>query len=98
MRIVQEQWTEVDGRPIIAYTFTNDNGMEVTCVNYGCIITKILVPDKNGNYENIVLAFDDFSSYLTNSPYLGAVIGRVAGRIKNASFELNGKNIYAIQK
>ncbi|GGJ58128.1 aldose 1-epimerase [Anoxybacillus voinovskiensis] len=97
MKIVQEQWTEVDGRPIIAYTFTNDNGIEVTCINYGCIITKIVTPDRHGNYENIVLAFDDFSSYLTNHPYLGAVIGRVAGRIKNASFELNGKT-YTLYK
>lgn len=91
MRIVQEKRTEVDGQPIFSFTLTNDHGMEVTCLNYGCIITSILVPDKNGKYENVVLAFDDFSSYLTNRPYLGAVIGRVAGRIKNSCFELNGK-------
>lgn len=91
MKLVQEQRTEINGHPIIAFTLANDHGMEITCLNYGCMITSILVPDKNGNYENVVLAFDDFSSYLTNRPYLGAVIGRVAGRIKNSCFELNGK-------
>ncbi|MCL6616979.1 MAG: galactose mutarotase [Anoxybacillus ayderensis] len=91
MKLVQEQLTKINGQPIIAFTLTNDHGMEVTCLNYGCIITSILVPDKNGNMENVVLAFDNFSSYLTNRPYLGAVIGRVAGRIKNSSFQLNGK-------
>ncbi|MCL9969933.1 galactose mutarotase [Anoxybacillus kestanbolensis] len=91
MKLVQEQRTEINGQPIIAFTLANDHGMKITCLNYGCIITSIIVPDKNGNGENVVLAFDDFTSYSINRPYLGVVIGRVAGRIKNSCFELNGK-------
>lgn len=91
MKIIQEKWAEIHKQPVISFTMINDNGMEVTCINYGCIITKIVTPDKNGNYENVVLGFEHFPPYITNTPYFGAVIGRVAGRIQNACFELDGK-------
>jgi aldose 1-epimerase len=91
MKVIQEKWAEIDQHPVISFTMINDHGMEVTCINYGCIITKIVTPDKDGNYENVVLGFDQFDPYVTNSPYFGAVIGRVAGRIQNACFELDGK-------
>jgi aldose 1-epimerase len=91
MKVIQEKWAEIDQQPVISFTMINDHGMEVTCINYGCIITKIVVPDKDGNYENVVLGFDQFDPYVANTPYFGAVIGRVAGRIQNACFELDGK-------
>lgn len=65
--------------------------MEVTSLNYGAIITRILVPDKNGTIENIVLEFDSLDEYKQHSSNFGAVIGRCAGRIKNAQFELDGR-------
>ena len=37
------------------------------------------------------LGFDDFDSYVGNSPKHGASVGPVAGRIAGATFELNGK-------
>jgi aldose 1-epimerase len=91
MKVIQEKWAEIDQQPVISFTMINDHGMEVTCINYGCIITKIVTPDKDENYENVVLGFDQFDPYVTNSSYFGAVIGRVAGRIQNACFELDGK-------
>ncbi|MDG5471176.1 galactose mutarotase [Jeotgalibacillus sp. ET6] len=81
-----------NGEEVIQYTMKNSNGMEVTVLNYGCIITKWTAQNRNGVYENIVLGFDEFEPYLTKSPYFGAVIGRVAGRIDRAAFELNGKS------
>lgn len=72
-------------------TLTNDNGMTVSFLNYGGIITEILAPDKHGNLENVVLAYQDYNQYISNPGFLGALIGRVAGRIPNASIELNGK-------
>ncbi|MCJ0929672.1 galactose mutarotase [Virgibacillus halodenitrificans] len=72
------------------YTLTNDHGMEVSILNFGGIITKFIAPDKHGNKENIVLGYENLEEYAENPNYFGAVIGRVAGRIANASFELNG--------
>lgn len=90
MNVTQKQFGELDGAAITAFTLKNENGFEVTCLNYGCIITEILAPDKEGKLENVVLGFDTVQDYLNYSPYFGAVVGRVAGRIKNGEFELDG--------
>ncbi|WP_405097048.1 aldose epimerase family protein [Oceanobacillus sp. FSL H7-0719] len=75
----------------IEYTLTNDNGIQVSLLNYGGILTKLVVPDREGKLENIVLGYQNFEDYEQDSNYFGAIIGRVAGRIENASFELDGK-------
>lgn len=73
------------------FTLINIHKMKVSILNYGGIITRIEVPDKNGTLENIVLSYKNFKDYLKNPNYFGALIGRVAGRINNASFTLDGK-------
>ncbi len=81
----------------MAYLFTlqNDNGAEVRITNYGAIVTSVRVRDRNGNTDNIVCGFDQLGHYLDprylgNYPYFGAIIGRVANRIQNGRFNLNG--------
>ncbi|MCP8967957.1 aldose epimerase family protein [Ectobacillus ponti] len=91
MDVQKQVFDELDGQAVHSFTITNDHGMAVTCISYGCIITDILVPDANGVRENVVLGFDSIAEYQQYSPYFGAVIGRVAGRIAGGEFELNGK-------
>jgi aldose 1-epimerase len=91
MNIVEREFGRSEGESVMEYTLVNDSGMTVSCLNYGCVITKVMVPDRKGNFENVVLGFDEFDEYLNWSPYFGAVVGRVAGRIKGARFELDGK-------
>lgn len=81
IRVGEDSVTEI--------TLTNKNKMEVSFLNLGGIITRISVPDLEGNFNNVVLAHQDFHDYRKNKGYLGAVIGRTAGRIKNAKFTLN---------
>jgi len=92
MDVSQTVFAELDGNEIDQYTICNRNGIRVAFLNYGCIITEISVPDRNGHFENIVLGFDTLEEYIAHSPYFGAVIGRVAGRIKKGSFKLGGKH------
>lgn len=68
------------------YQLKNKNGMEVHVLNFGGIITRMLVPDRNGKLENIVLGYKNYRDYLDNPAFLGAIIGRVAGRIAGAEF------------
>lgn len=89
MNFTKESFGQIGNQDVFVFKLKNDNGMQVSCLNYGCVITEILVPDKNGVVENVVLGFDTLEGYLKDSPYFGAVCGRVAGRIKGASFELN---------
>ncbi|MGM0855222.1 MAG: aldose epimerase family protein [Bacillota bacterium] len=79
----QETWT--------LFHLENDQGMSVHFLNFGGIITNISVPDWNGDSKNVVLSYKNFEEYVQNPGYLGALIGRVAGRIKQASFQLEGK-------
>ena len=68
----------------------NAAGSEVHVLRTGAIIKKLRVPDRDGNLDDVVLGFDDEARYLRDSPYFGAVVGRVANRIANATFELDG--------
>ncbi|MFB5196578.1 aldose epimerase family protein [Neobacillus sp. KR4-4] len=90
MNLIQEKFAELDGQTITTFTMINDQGMEVSTIDYGCTITRIVVPDRNGTLENVVLGFDTIEEYQQHSPYFGAVVGRHAGRIANAEFTLEG--------
>ncbi|SFB00690.1 aldose 1-epimerase [Lentibacillus halodurans] len=76
------------------FHITNDHGMRVSILNYGGIIKEMLVPDKWGKLENVVLGYQNIEDYQRNSHFLGAIIGRVAGRIQDASFKLNGNTYF----
>ncbi|MCM3588233.1 galactose mutarotase [Mesobacillus maritimus] len=91
MRVYQERFGVLNGQTVTAYTLVNDHGMEVTSLDYGCIISRIIVPDQKGTKENVILGFDTVDDYVNHSPYFGAVIGRVAGRISGAEFELDNQ-------
>ncbi|TCN26695.1 aldose epimerase family protein [Mesobacillus foraminis] len=97
MKVFKEKFGELDGQDVTAFTMVNDHGMEVTSLDFGCIITKINAPDQNGVLENVVLGFDSLDEYLENSPFFGAVVGRVAGRISGAEFELRNR-VYQLAK
>ena len=80
-----------DGKEVDMYTLTNAHGMKAKIITYGGIITELDVPDRNGKMGDVVLGFDNLKSYLTSSPYFGALIGRVANRIAKGRFKLDGK-------
>lgn len=73
------------------YTLTNHNGMKVSILNFGGIITEISVPDRNNTFKNVVLGYKEYIDYEKKSNYFGAIVGRVAGRIQDASFTIEGK-------
>lgn len=83
--------TLCDGTPVSAWTLTNEKGLQATVLDYGVTIQSIIVPDKKGNPVDVVLGYDTLEEYISNDGYLGATIGRFANRIKNAHFQLNGK-------
>lgn len=81
--------TSKDGFEISEYIL--DNGLiEAHFLDYGCIIKNVFVAGKDGKRRDVVLGYDDLKSYEENDGYLGAFVGRVANRIKNAEFTLDG--------
>ena len=80
-----------DGQKVTAFTLSNKNKMTVTILDYGCTIQSITLPNNSEKIIDVVLGYDDVSSYENGSCYYGATIGRYANRIGGASFVLDGK-------
>jgi aldose 1-epimerase len=80
------------GGDVMLYVLKNENGMEMSVTNFGARVVELFVSDKSGNFEDVVLGFDNLKDY-QDSPggYFGAPIGRYGNRIANASFTLNGE-------
>jgi aldose 1-epimerase len=79
------------GRPVEIWTLTGRGGLVLEAISYGGIVTSLLAPDRSGRLDDVVLGYDDLDGYLEGSFYFGAITGRVAGRIPNAAFTLEGK-------
>jgi aldose 1-epimerase len=60
-------------------------------LEYGAIITRIIMSDENGIAEDVVLGYDDLQGYINDPYYFGATIGRVANRIGGAKIGLGGQ-------
>ena len=89
--IHSEHLTDFQGQPV--YRYVLDNGtMQVELSNYGGMVYKILTPDRDGKKENVALTLDRVEDFLTTAhPFFGVTAGRVANRIANAQFNLDGK-------
>lgn len=86
----QKFQTEVDSVATNLYTLKNKTGMEVCITNFGGRIVSIMVPDKNGTMQDVVLGFDSIADYINIPSDFGASIGRYANRINLGRFELDG--------
>lgn len=79
-----------EGKDVYSYVLDNEKGVAVEILSYGGIVTKILVKDKNGAVQDVVLGRASLEEYENNLGYIGATIGRHANRIAKGEFELNG--------
>ena len=82
--------TAPDGQAVDIYTLRNDKGAEARIMTYGGIVVSLKVPDKNGQLGDVVLGYDKLDSYVANSPYFGALVGRYGNRIAKGHFALDG--------
>jgi aldose 1-epimerase len=73
------------------FSLQNANGMRMTVTNFGGKIMTLLVPDRKGNLEDVVLGYDTAGQYPGGNPYFGAMIGRYGNRIAAGKFSLQGK-------
>jgi len=84
--------TTVDGKQTDLYYLTNKNGLEITVTNFGGRIVELFAPDRNGQFEDIVLGHDKIDKYIhhTGERFLGSTIGRYGNRIAKGKFKLDG--------
>lgn len=79
-----------EGKEVFLFTLENSKGMKASVTNFGAILVRLLVPDKAGKVEDVVLGFDDVAGYEGNPSYFGSVIAPSANRIGGASFTIDG--------
>jgi aldose 1-epimerase len=84
------------GESVEAYTLASSSGFSVQAITYGATVTCLLAPDRYGAFDDVVLGFSDLQSYRAPHPYLGALAGRVAGRISGARFTSDGR-VYQLE-
>jgi aldose 1-epimerase len=87
--------SEYNGKKTDLYVLKNANGMEVCVTNFGGRIVSIMVPDRNGEFKDVVLGFDSIADYFpeNNLSDFGASIGRYANRIQKGIIVIDGDSI-----
>lgn len=80
-----------DGRPVHVYTLANENGVTAKLIDLGATLISLEVPDRDGKLADVVLGFDSLAGWIPNPAYFNCTTGRVANRIANARFTLDGK-------
>ena len=90
--------TEIDiygvtttGEEVHRVAMTNANGIEVTLITYGGVLTSLALPDRDGRFANVLLGCRNLGEYETKSPYFGALVGRFGNRIAGGTFSLDGE-------
>lgn len=92
------EMTMDDGRTTHLYTIKNANGMEVCVTNIGGRIVSIWVPDKSGNFRDVVLGFDNIQPYIPVKTNFGAIIGRYGNRIADGKITLSNRATYNLKR
>ncbi|MDE6757604.1 MAG: galactose mutarotase [Muribaculaceae bacterium] len=81
--------TTVDGKEVGLFTLTNGNGVEACITNYGGRLVSLMVPDRNGEFRDVVLGHDSIADYIDIDGNLGALIGRYGNRINQGKFSID---------
>lgn len=89
--LTSSQIGEHDGVPVFRYVLGTEAGFRVALLNYGATIQELHVPDAIGEFDNVVLGFNNLRQYQHKHPHFGTVLGRFANRIGGSQFELDGE-------
>jgi aldose 1-epimerase len=81
-----------DGTKIEAVTLANGAGISAKIMTLGATLQSLIVPDKSGHKDDVVLGYDTAQEYLTRPNFFGASVGRYANRIAKGKFTLDGKS------
>jgi len=79
-----------EGEHVNIYTLTNLQGAQARITNYGAIVQSLLIPDRDNNFEDVVLGFETLEEYIEDDSFFGAIVGRFGNRIAGGKFTLNG--------
>ncbi|XP_009984131.1 PREDICTED: aldose 1-epimerase-like [Tauraco erythrolophus] len=90
-RKVFGQMPQEEGGGVVEKFILKSDSVKVEILSLGCIIAALETKGRDGEFSDVVLGFDTLEGYTRKHPYFGAIVGRVANRIANGRFAVNGK-------
>ncbi len=92
VEVTRRPWGEVDGKEVELFRLESRSGASVEISELGGAIVSLTAADRDGEFADVVLGFNDLESYLADSnPYFGTIVGRYANRIAGGRFTLDGE-------
>lgn len=92
VEVTRRPWGEVDGKEVELFRLESPLGVSVEISEFGGAIVSFLAEDRDGEFADVVLGFDNLEGYVAETnPYFGAIVGRYANRIAGGRFTLDGK-------
>jgi len=85
------------GETVEAHALTNAAGASAQVLTYGGIVTSLCMPDRLGRMADVVLGYGSLGDYVDGTAYLGAIVGRVAGRVTGGLIPLEGGTLALAQ-
>ena len=97
MEISKVPFGTYKGEPVTKYILTNDNGVQVGILDFAGLLQSFKVPTKDGGKADMILTSENLDEFTNNGFCTNRLIGRVAGRIADGKFSING-NDYQIEQ
>jgi len=92
MKLERKSWGEYQKHPVELFTVSDPKtGFLVQITDFGATLVRVMMPDKDGHLDDINYGQNTAEEFDLNGGYLGANVGRVANRISDAKFTLEGK-------
>jgi len=63
-----------DGKEVFSFTIKNESGAEIELLNYGATLNKISVPDRNGDFADVLVGFDTMEGQLSCTDSQGRTV------------------------
>jgi len=88
--------TTKDGKEVYSFVIENSSGAYIELLNYGATLNKIVVPDSDGKFADVLVGFDTMEGQKLCTDSQGRTVGRVANRIDSCGITIDGKHYAAI--
>lgn len=85
---------EINGKETNLFTLRNNFGLSAQVTNYGAALVEVMVPDKEGKFEDVVLGYENIADYQADKYYHGAIVGRYANRIGHGKFVIDNREYH----
>ena len=97
MEIVKVPFGKFNGQPVTNFILINDNGVQVGILDFAGLLQSFKVPTKDGGLADMVLTSENLDEFTGNGFCTNRLIGRVAGRIANGEFKIDGQEYHVEQ-